>query len=119
MDQAFHGKLTTNSQMVNGYLRPTTILKGGVTSLSLFSTLFLLMALLDAASGQVLRKSSQVHGGWMHCHRKAKGCASAHDKCSLDPHCSPGRRGSASAGPEAFPGEILELKNKMKKIEMI
>ena len=72
MEQTFHGKLTTNSQMVNGYLRPTTILKGGVTSLSLFSTLFLLKALLDAASGQVLRKSSQVHGGWMHCHRKAK-----------------------------------------------
>ena len=115
MEQTFHGKLTTNSQMVNGYLRPTTILKGGVTSLSLFSTLFLLKALLDAASGQVLRKSSQVHGGWMHCHRKAKGCASAHDKCSLDPHCSPGRRGPASAGLDAFPGEILELKNKMKK----
>ena len=115
MEQTFHGELTTNSQMVNGYLRPTTILKGGVTSLSLFSTLFLLKALLDAASGQVLRKSSQVHGGWMHCHRKAKGCASAHDKCSLDPHCSPGRRGPASAGPDAFPGEILKLKNKMKK----
>ena len=115
MEQTFHGKLTTNSQMVNGYLRPTTILKGGVTSLSLFSTLFLLKALLDAASGQVLRKSSQVQDGWMHCHRKAKGCASAHDKCSLDPHCSPGRRGPASAGPDAFPGEILELKNKMKK----
>ena len=43
--------------MVNGYLRPTTILKGGVTSLSLFSTLFLLKALLDLGecSGKALK----------------------------------------------------------------
>ena len=54
-------------------------------------------------------------GGWLHCHLNAKGCASARDKCNLDPHCCPGRRGPASAGPNAFPGEILELKNKVKK----
>ena len=87
----------------NGYLRPTRILKGRVASSFLVPILFLLQAPLEAASERVPRKSCQ---GRNHC--KAKGCASARVNCSLHPHCSPGRRGPASAGRDAFPDEILE-----------
>ncbi|RMX41016.1 hypothetical protein pdam_00011558 [Pocillopora damicornis] len=58
-------------------------------------------------------------GGWLHCHLNAKGCASARDKCNLDPHCCPGRRGPASAGPNAFPESQNRLDSRRKKCVLL
>ena len=83
--------------------------------LTIFLILFTNMTLSTLLILAVCRTRFIGTGGWLHCHLNAKGCASARDKCNLDPHCCPGRRGPASAGPNAFPGEILELKKSEKK----
>ena len=72
-------------------------------------TLLLLQAPIDAAFERVPRKNSLLYSAWLHYHGKAEGCIAALNKCSLCPHCSAGRRDPASAVPDAFPGEMLEL----------
>ena len=65
------------------------------------------------------RKNGLLYSAWLHYHGKAEGCTAALDKCSLCPHCSAGKRGPASAVPDAFPGEMLELQEYLKKKDVI
>ena len=81
-------------------------------------TLFLLQAPLNAAFERVPRKNSLLYRAWLHCHGKEEGCTAALNKCSLCPHCSTGRRDPASAVPDAYPGEMLDLQEYYKKKKM-
>ena len=82
-------------------------------------TLFLLQAPIDAAFEPVPRKCSLLYSAWLHYHGKAEGCTAALNKCSLCPHCSAGKRDPASAVPDAYPGEMLDLQEYYKKKDVI
>ena len=84
--------------------------------MAVIPTLLLLQAPIDATFERVPRKNGLLYSAWLHYHGKAEGCTAALDKCSLCPHCSAGRRDPASAVPDAFPGEMLELQKDRKSV---
>ncbi|CAH3131957.1 unnamed protein product [Pocillopora meandrina] len=105
--------------------RPIKYPKVALASSSLVPTikhkcLFLLsIAPLDASFERVPRKNGLLYSAWLHYHGKAEGCTAALDKCSLCPHCSAGRRGPASAVPDAFPENQTKMEFRRERCVLL